>query len=214
MHTRAHFSKPGSLGQGLECYLFEKCLIVAKEVKWLEKSLLPSQLKLKGCIPLDHICDISPIAAGSLFLPEAENVLSFSLNLEELPSLFISFRYPTESALWRDTILDLVASLGKSSFDTPLAEEYQSEGETKTTIAVCRHPFEDDLKASRVYNRTQFYADDVSFRSTTIRTHAWSVFSGTSIADVSCISVIALPLYAHDIYNSQHYQFGEIGRAL
>lgn len=72
-----------------------------------------------------------------------------------------------------------------------------------------RFTFEEDLEASRVYTRTQLYKEDVSFTTSAVRTHAWSVFSGLSLAEVSVISVIALPIYADDISNSRWYTFGE-----
>jgi hypothetical protein len=68
--------------------------------------------------------------------------------------------------------------------------------------------FENDLKLSRVYSRTQLYESDVSFTSSAVRTHAWSVYSGLSLAEASAISAVALPLYSHDISNSQWYKFG------
>jgi hypothetical protein len=68
-----------------------------------------------------------------------------------------------------------------------------------------RLSFEDDLNGSRVYKRTQFYASDVSFTTSAIRTHSWSVFSGLSLAEVSVISAIALSLYLFEISNSQWY---------
>lgn len=68
--------------------------------------------------------------------------------------------------------------------------------------------FESDLNTSRVYKRTQLYASDVSFTSSAVRTHAWSMFSGLSLAQVSIISAVALPLYSHEISNSQWYNFG------
>jgi hypothetical protein len=60
-----------------------------------------------------------------------------------------------------------------------------------------------------VYKRTCLYQPDASFTSYAIRVHAWSIFSGLSLSEVSMISVIALPLYSHDISNSQWYSFGE-----
>lgn len=48
---------------------------------------------------------------------------------------------------------------------------------------------------------------DRSFVSSAIRTNAWSIFSGLSLADISIISVVALPLYADDITNQEHYSF-------
>lgn len=92
--------------------------------------------------------------------------------------------------------------LGETSFD---GFDFQF-----TTIQL---PFEDDLKTSRVYSRTQVYESDVSFTSSAARTHAWSIFSGLSLAEVSVISAIALPLYSHEISNSQWYVFGEAHQA-
>jgi hypothetical protein len=72
--------------------------------------------------------------------------------------------------------------------------------------------FENDLKLSRVYSRTQLYESDVSFTTSVVRTHAWSIYSGLSLAEASVISAIALPLYSHDISNSQWYKFEEASR--
>jgi hypothetical protein len=69
--------------------------------------------------------------------------------------------------------------------------------------------FENDLETSRVYQRTRCYSSDVSFTSSAVRTHAWSVFSGLSLAECSVISAIALPLYSREISNSQWYDFGK-----
>ncbi|KAM5350443.1 hypothetical protein ACJ41O_006948 [Fusarium nematophilum] len=68
--------------------------------------------------------------------------------------------------------------------------------------------FEHDLKASRVYRRAKRDTMDFSVRSSVARTHAWSIFSGISLSNISEISVLALPLYADDIANPQHYNFG------
>ncbi|KAH8650456.1 CDC24 calponin-domain-containing protein [Ilyonectria robusta] len=68
--------------------------------------------------------------------------------------------------------------------------------------------FERDLKASHVYRRAKRDTMDFSVRSSVARTHAWSIFSGISLSNISEISVLALPLYAEDIANPQHYDFG------
>ncbi|PVH76340.1 hypothetical protein DL98DRAFT_641691, partial [Cadophora sp. DSE1049] len=62
-----------------------------------------------------------------------------------------------------------------------------------------QHSFEADLSTTRVYNRTQLYNSDVSFTSSAVRTHVWSVFSGLSLSKISNISVIALPVYQHEL---------------
>lgn len=46
---------------------------------------------------------------------------------------------------------------------------------------------------------------DASFTSSAVRTHAWSVFSGLSLSQVSMISAIALPLYLDEISNPECY---------
>ncbi|KAI9790158.1 MAG: hypothetical protein M1816_005358 [Peltula sp. TS41687] len=78
-------------------------------------------------------------------------------------------------------------------------------------MAAFHFAFEDELYSSRVYRRTQLNTTDVSFTSSAVRTNAWSVFSGLSLADVSVISAFALPIYLHEISNRQHYIFGEPG---
>jgi cell division control protein 24 len=73
--------------------------------------------------------------------------------------------------------------------------------------AVSSFDFENDLEASRVYQKAQRDTMDFSFQSSIAYTSAWSVFSGLSLSDVSIISAIALPLYADEITNAQHYGF-------
>ncbi|KIW32205.1 uncharacterized protein PV07_03765 [Cladophialophora immunda] len=54
--------------------------------------------------------------------------------------------------------------------------------------------FELILGDSRVYRRVEMNACDMSFRSSLALTHAWSIFSGLSLSEISAISVISLPL--------------------
>lgn len=68
--------------------------------------------------------------------------------------------------------------------------------------------FETDLEASRPYRRAHRDTMDFSFRSSVAHSDAWSVFSGLSLSDVSILSVIALPIYADEIGNANHYAFG------
>ena len=82
---------------------------------------------------------------------------------------------------------------------------------TLQEASITRFAFESTLDASRVYRRAQRGDKcDVSFTTSLARTHAWSVFSGLSIADISVLSVIALPLYLEDVGHCQHYTFGEL----
>ncbi|KAI0506317.1 hypothetical protein F5B22DRAFT_455808 [Xylaria bambusicola] len=82
---------------------------------------------------------------------------------------------------------------------------------SETTLSVSKpnsrsvFEFESDLEASPVYRRVKRDTMDFSFRSSVARTHAWSIFSGRSLADVSVLSVIALPLDVEEVTNKHHY---------
>jgi hypothetical protein len=78
--------------------------------------------------------------------------------------------------------------------------EYHASMESFRRTAVS---YEIDLKTSRVYRRTQPYKEDVSFTSSAVRTHAWSVFSGLSLSQVSSISAIALPVYSEELFHPE-----------
>lgn len=78
---------------------------------------------------------------------------------------------------------------------------------TPDQSSIASSEFQSDLEASRVYRRAKRRTMDFSFRSSITGSNAWSVFSGLSLGDVSVMSVIALPVYAHDISNPQHYDF-------
>jgi hypothetical protein len=56
-----------------------------------------------------------------------------------------------------------------------------------------------DLETSRVYRRVKRTRSLDTFSSSALGSTAWSVFSGLSLADVSIISAIALPLCVGDI---------------
>ena len=71
-----------------------------------------------------------------------------------------------------------------------------------------RFTFEGTLEDSRVYKRVRRDDCDVSFRSSVARSHAWSQLSGISLAQISAISVIALPILPTEIASSQLYTSG------
>ncbi|KAG9233974.1 hypothetical protein BJ875DRAFT_510847 [Amylocarpus encephaloides] len=79
-------------------------------------------------------------------------------------------------------------------------------GHTDITLPSTVH---DALYTSRVYKRTRMYESDVSFSTSTLRPHAFSVFSELTLSDISSLSVIALPLYLADVSNGEYYHFGE-----
>lgn len=65
--------------------------------------------------------------------------------------------------------------------------------------------YESELEASRVYRNVRRQSDDVTFRSSIARSHAWSALSHVSLSAISALSVIALPLYPSEITNAYHY---------
>ncbi|KAK8114915.1 rho GTPase activator Rga- variant, partial [Apiospora kogelbergensis] len=65
--------------------------------------------------------------------------------------------------------------------------------------------FETVLEQSWVYQRNTNRNCDCSFVSSVQRSHAWSVFSEYSLADISVLSVIAMPITAIDVSNGIYY---------
>lgn len=71
--------------------------------------------------------------------------------------------------------------------------------------------FEEDLQSSRVYRKASYSHSQTSLTSSARFSTALSVFSGFTLAQVSSISVFALPVYPEDLHNSQWYTFGDAG---
>lgn len=69
--------------------------------------------------------------------------------------------------------------------------------------------FEEDLIASRVYRKPLFSESGESLVTSAARTTASSVLSALSLTDISNISILAVPVYAHEISNSARYTFGD-----
>ncbi len=98
-------------------------------------------------------------------------------------------------------------------FEPPRENDKGSPSTTRTE-PTSSFNFEIDLETSRPYRRARRDTMDFSFRSSVAHSNAWSVFSGLSLSDVSIMSVIALPIYADEIGNSNHYAFGNRQPAL
>lgn len=88
---------------------------------------------------------------------------------------------------------------------TTASRRIKTSSPTANLAILFRSEFEDDLEASRVYRRNQRNTCNCSFVSSAARTNTWSIFSGLSLADVSNISVIALPLCQEDVSNYSNY---------
>lgn len=125
----------------------------------------------------------------------------------------LSVRSPTIRSSWHTSPATTPDSDTTSvvDFDKDAAEETsarQSRLSKRSFTSVLR--FRRDLEASRVYRRVKRTESLYTVSSSIIGSAAWSVFSGLSLADVSVVSVIALPVYASDIQNAQHYTFGDV----
>ena len=59
--------------------------------------------------------------------------------------------------------------------------------------------FEPILEASWVYRRSSTNESDASFKSSVMRSHAWSSLSELSLAQISLVSVIALPIQPKEL---------------
>ena len=65
--------------------------------------------------------------------------------------------------------------------------------------------FEKELHASQVYRRTTFKHSNSSLPSSAVRALDWSFLTGLSLANVSDISVISLPIPLQDLWNPPPY---------
>ena len=67
--------------------------------------------------------------------------------------------------------------------------------------------FNRELKASRVYKRGQSRRPETSCSSSIAPSMGWSFLSGLSLADISNISTLSLPISPSESWNSQYYGF-------
>jgi hypothetical protein len=82
---------------------------------------------------------------------------------------------------------------------------YKEEGRGHLPV---RHPFEEDLNRSWVYQRAMVRGPQTfSIATSTKLTQSWSILSGLSLSAVSNLAVCALPVYKSDLQNSDLYPF-------
>jgi len=70
---------------------------------------------------------------------------------------------------------------------------------TAHNVAIWRSDFEDVLDNTRAYQRCKNNDYDNSLATSGAHLVSWSIFSGLSLADISAISVISLPVNSEDI---------------
>lgn len=73
-----------------------------------------------------------------------------------------------------------------------------------------QHAFEESLNASWVYRRNWNREEDMSIRSSILRPSAWSALSELSLANISIITVKALPVHTQEISNLYWYTKGAV----
>ena len=75
--------------------------------------------------------------------------------------------------------------------------------------------FDDELESSRAYQRATRNDDNfsISVISSADRTASWSILSGISLSQVSSIAAVRLPVFKHEIENSEDYVFEQPERA-
>lgn len=78
--------------------------------------------------------------------------------------------------------------------------------ETDRRISLHAQEFEKVLQRSWVYRRNAKRDETMSFRSSVVREHAWSEMSKLTLANVSIISVIALPIKLSELVDSSWYR--------
>lgn len=83
--------------------------------------------------------------------------------------------------------------------------------ETRGT-GVRRFTFENDLGQSKVYKRVKWRNSLGSLTSSDALSFGWSCLSDLSLADVSNISVVSLPIASNDLSNGQHYKTPSVER--
>ena len=86
---------------------------------------------------------------------------------------------------------------------SPVPHEAETSEAITNTIALA---FEKDLKASRPYLRALRRCSIGTLSSSIAPSMGWSFFSGTSLADISCLSVVNLPVVPLDLWNGDRYQ--------
>lgn len=65
--------------------------------------------------------------------------------------------------------------------------------------------FDRDLKASRVYMRILSKDSNPSCSSSVVPSVGWSFLSGLSLADISNVSALSLPISPNELWNAQYY---------
>ena len=100
----------------------------------------------------------------------------------------------------RDDVSETTVKLGTGTND-----HSQSSPLEWKPIGLDTH-VEDELHASRVYIRTERRHSLSSLSTNSFSNPGWSFLSGLSLAQMSSVAVVALPLTLDELWNPQHYK--------
>ena len=105
--------------------------------------------------------------------------------------------------------LDAVSTTPTTNW--PLVESSAEDQSEATSFDLqLETAIQETLASSRVYRRACQEVDQISLISGATRATPWSLLSGISLADISAISIVALPIFSSTITNSQHYDYSEL----
>ena len=99
-----------------------------------------------------------------------------------------------------------------ASIITVKPTDVEYEGQAENTPPVFKFTFDEDLNSSRPYARIMGRSAPWTPTSSAIHTLGWSYLSGTSLADVSQISVLGLPVTTQELWNGEHYVIAQATR--
>ena len=109
---------------------------------------------------------------------------------------------------YRSTVNDDSKSISGNTIGTSRTRiDEQAKAQKITQTTNFGFGFEEDLQTSRVYQRIAPRHSLSSLPSSAVRSLGWSFLSGVSLADISNISVVSLPISLKDLSNPQHYRF-------
>ena len=107
-----------------------------------------------------------------------------------------------------DPLYDSRSSITTRQQSSQIGSEHPTD--VKLTTTTTPHQFDPDLvctlNASRVYIRTAYRLSMLSLISRHESIAGTTIFTGLSLAKLSDLSVISLPIYSHELLQSQTYQ--------
>ena len=114
------------------------------------------------------------------------------------------FRLPSDADSRYDGA-SIISTDTAGSDNTIKANDSNSSSTTVASTGSFQHAFEEHLNSSWVYRRNQNREEDMSMRSSVLRLSAWSVLSDMSLANISIIAVMSLPVQLQELSNGSWY---------